>query len=362
VNGPWLVFETTQHDFGKVLDTDLVEFKFAFRNAGNEPLVFSLPLRVGTSEGVYPCSARNPGVQQGEFAPGECGFIRATLNPAGKSGEVRRRITVDTNDPVQPEQTLTYTAIVKRVFQCDPPLVDFGEVPFGQTRSRVVTITGMGADFNVTYASVSKGRYVTAKVLDQTPVTIDGDQMNQCRLELTINGRAPRGTLNAISTVRTASERVPLADFNVVAEVIGDLQVLPPKPDLGVVDANQPFTNVLTVSSRSSTPFKILKVEQRANLPAPLQFTVTPIEGANGTSCEVVIKGMSPGAAAPLTANLILTTDRPAPDDSIPVMLRGSVRPPAYAPQVARGTPSGSKPIASPGTTTHRPRKPPDED
>lgn len=342
---PQLVFDTLEHDFGRIPDTDPVEYKFRFVNRGSGVLKFFVPLQAscGCTAG-NPRSPKNPDVDQTEFGPGEEGFIKVSFAPAGKHGDVNQRVTVRTNDPQQPEQILKIHAFVRTTVAFDPPLVSFGEVRTGEVAKQIVKVTGP-AGFQVPYASTSKGRYITVKVLGTEPVTIDGEQMSQSTLELTFTGKAPRGTLNAVATVRTNNEQFPLADVQVMAEVVGDLQVLPPRVNVGIIDAGQQFTKMFRVNSRSGKPFKILDVAQRSNLAQPLEINVSPVETGNETAYQVEVKGQGPSNPSPINATLTLTTDNPS-DQTLEVMLSGAVRP-----QMARPAPTPTTNPVGPAVT-----------
>lgn len=324
---PQLVFESIEHDFGKISDQNQVSCEFKFTNQGDGVLRFNVPLKAscGCTAG-NPRSPKNPDVDQAEFAPGESGFIKVTFNPQGKHGAADQRVTVTSNDPQQPEQILKIHAFVRTTISFDPPLVGFGDVSVGEVRKQIVKVNGPAPDFKIDYASVSKGRYVTVKVLGTQPATIDGEEVSQTTLELTFNGTAPRGTLNAVTTVRTNNENFPLADLQVMAEVVGDLQVLPPRVNVGIIESGQEFSRVFKVTSRSGKPFKILNVGQRTAL-SPLAINVTPLEPGNETAYQVEVKGTGPTSATPISATLTLNTDNPT-DRTVDVMLSGAVRPP----------------------------------
>lgn len=352
-----LVFETLEHDFGRISDQKSVDFNFKFKNTGDAPLKFTSPPHpsCGCTAG-NPRSDKSPDKDQMEFAPGEEGYIKVTYNPQGKHGDVNQRVTLNTNDPQQPEQVLKIHAFVKTTVAFDPPLVSFGDVRMGQPASTTVKVNGPAPNFKVTYASCSKGRYITIKVLDTKPVNVDGEEVNQTALELTFNGNAPRGTMQAVTTIRTNNEQFPLADLQVMAEVVGDLQVLPPRVNVGIIDGGQTFVKTFRVNSRSGKPFHITNVSQKTQLPQQLEINVTPVEPGNESAYQVEVKGQGPETASPISATITLATDNPS-DKSLEVMLNGAVRPPQQ--------PMGQPPMANqpgapnqPGITTPGAGKP----
>lgn len=338
-----LVFETLEHDFGRISDQKSVDFNFKFKNTGDAALKFTAPPHpsCGCTAG-NPRSEKSPDKDQMEFAPGEEGYIKVTYNPQGKHGDVNQRVTLNTNDPQQPEQVLKIHAFVKTTVAFDPPLVSFGDVRTRETAKQFVKVNGPAPDFKVTYASCSKGRYIEVKVLDTKTANVEGEEVSQSTLELTFNGTAPRGTMQAVTTIRTNNEQFPLADLQVMAEVVGDLQVLPPRVNVGIIDGGQTFTKVFRVNSRSGKPFHITNVSQKTQLPQQLEINVTPVEPGNETAYQVEVKGQGPATASPISATITLATDNPS-DKTIDVMLNGAVRPPQPMPQA---TPQGQTPQA----------------
>lgn len=325
-----LVFEEMETDFGKIKDDAPIEHNFKFVNKGDGVLKFTLPLKAscGCTAG-NPRSPKNPNVDQADFAPGEEGFITVKYNPQGKHGDANQRVTCTTNDPQQPEQIVKFHAFVKTTIAFDPPLVSFGEVRSGgEPVKQIVKVNGPAGDFKVGYASISKGRYITVKVLDTKPATVDGEEVGQSTLELTFNGNAPRGTMQAITTIRTNLEKYPLADLQVMAEVVGDIQVLPPRVNVGLIEQGSTFKKVFRVSSRANKPFKITNVDQKTTLPSPLTINVTPAEPGSEMAYNVEVTGTGPTVSSPISATITLTTDNPS-DKTLDVMLNGAVRPPA---------------------------------
>ncbi|MFN0131350.1 MAG: DUF1573 domain-containing protein [Phycisphaerales bacterium] len=314
-------FATLEHDWGRVTDTADSHFEFKFTNKGSGTLVF-------TSQPRGSCGCTVPSLEKLEYSPGESGAIKVTFHPQGKHGDQNQRITVNTNDPTAPELTLKIHAFVRTTVAFDPPLLSFGEVPAGGTAKQVVRVNGPAPDFKINYASTSRGRYVTVKVLDTKIVNVEGEDVSQTTLELSLNGNSPRGTLAAVTTVRTNNEKYPLADLQVSAEIVGDLQILPPRVNVGIVEPEKAFTKIFRVSSRGSKPFKITGVEQRSNLPSQLEVNVTPASDGNGYQVEV--KGNSPSAAMPITATISLATDQPL-DPKLEVQVNGAVRAPMPA-------------------------------
>ena len=82
-------FEKEEHDFGTLLQGEVVSYSFHFTNTGNVPLIIS---QVTSSCG---CTVAN--YSHDPIAPGKSGVIQATYNSAGHHGFQSRFLTVMSN-------------------------------------------------------------------------------------------------------------------------------------------------------------------------------------------------------------------------------------------------------------------------
>jgi archaellum component FlaF (FlaF/FlaG flagellin family) len=90
---PRAEFNTLSWDFGNIKATESVSYDFVVKNIGKKELLIR---KVKASCG---CTATNP--DKTNLAPGESTNIKVTFNPAGKSGQQQKSVTVVTNDPFQ---------------------------------------------------------------------------------------------------------------------------------------------------------------------------------------------------------------------------------------------------------------------
>ena len=82
-------FDKEEHDFGTLLQGEVVSYSFHFTNTGNMPLIISeVGSSCGCTVGDYP---REP------IAPGKMGDIKVTYNSAGHHGFQSRFLTVMSN-------------------------------------------------------------------------------------------------------------------------------------------------------------------------------------------------------------------------------------------------------------------------
>lgn len=82
-------FDKEEHDFGTLLQGEVVSYSFHFTNTGSQPLIISeVGSSCGCTVGDYP---REP------IAPGKTGAIKVTYNSAGHNGFQSRFLTVMSN-------------------------------------------------------------------------------------------------------------------------------------------------------------------------------------------------------------------------------------------------------------------------
>ena len=326
VEGP-LKFEITDHDFGRIMDTAPVQHTFRFTNTGGSSITFA-EKKPQTSCG---CTAGEYAKQT--YAPGESGEITVTFNPAGKAGHKNtQRITVRYKDDARPdtpmpEATITINADVKTSVAINPPqIVNFGDVVQGDTGTQTVTVTGRGKDFEVTYASIARSRLFDIKLVDTKEVEVDGEKLQQSTLEVSLLSSPKKGMMQSLATFRTTDPNIPLASVQVQANVVGDLNLLPPRLATGAVEVGTPFERMIRVVSRKNKPFKIEKIDQTSNLPSPLTYEITPLGEGEGVGYQVVVKGVAPDQVGPLNATLTAVTNVPG-EEKIDIQVIGSVRP-----------------------------------
>lgn len=97
-------FDNEWHDFGTLLQGEVVTYSFHFTNTGNMPLIISsVKSSCGCTVGDYP---RQP------IEPGKSGAIKVTYDSKGHHGFQSRTLTVMTNT-LPAKTTLRIKAIVQ---------------------------------------------------------------------------------------------------------------------------------------------------------------------------------------------------------------------------------------------------------
>lgn len=98
-DAPQLKIDRYSYDFGKVKEGAKLNFTFALKNFGKELLEIR---DVKTSCG---CTVAN--LSSKKLRPGEEGRMSVELDTSDRSGKIAKTVTLYSNDPKNPEQTIT---------------------------------------------------------------------------------------------------------------------------------------------------------------------------------------------------------------------------------------------------------------
>lgn len=93
---PVITFEENMHDFGKLVDGEVVTYKFKFKNTGDSPLLIS--------DASASCGCTVPSYPRQPIASGEEGSIDVQFNSSGKVGTFDKSVTIVAN--TIPNQTI----------------------------------------------------------------------------------------------------------------------------------------------------------------------------------------------------------------------------------------------------------------
>jgi hypothetical protein len=104
--GPKLNLNTNQFDFGNVEEGKIYDTKITFSNKGND----LLEIRDVKSS----CGCTAAMLSSKKLQPGESGTIRIELDTANRLGKLTRTVTLITNDPSEPNRTITLFANIEK--------------------------------------------------------------------------------------------------------------------------------------------------------------------------------------------------------------------------------------------------------
>lgn len=316
---PKLVVEKAQHDFGRIMDTASVFVDIPFKNTGTGTL------EITDTHATCGCTVGR--LEQTTYAPGQSGILKVEFKPQGKNGPQLQRVTIRSNDPGQPETTVSITADVEPVVIVEPKLIQLGDIKKGETRTAMVKIYGRTEDFAATFGTVSADDFLTLKLLETRSVEMNGKTLRATEALITLSGSAPVGHLQQSASIRTNDPRMPAVTVQIMGEVLGDLEAGPARLQLGILQVNAPIKSELKVTSRAGTNFKIDKVEfESVNKKINLDFAVKPVDPNQPNAYTIEITGKAPDEAVPIRGEVIVKTDVKG-EEAMRIPFFGVVRP-----------------------------------
>lgn len=106
VDGPYITFEETAHDFGDIYQDDKVEHTFTFENTGTAPLIIT---NVQTT-----CGCTAPEWPKEPVLPGQTAEILVRFDSKGKFGRQNKVISVISNSVATVNQVKITTNVLPK--------------------------------------------------------------------------------------------------------------------------------------------------------------------------------------------------------------------------------------------------------
>ena len=104
INAPKISVKKDHHDFGTIVEGEVVTHKFEITNTGTAELIIS---QVRASCG---CTAAKP--DKMNLKPGEKTFVKVDFNSENRLGPQEKFVYVSSNDPINPEYKLSFTGVI----------------------------------------------------------------------------------------------------------------------------------------------------------------------------------------------------------------------------------------------------------
>ena len=207
----------------EVAEGDPVEHVFKVKNSGKAPLEIT---DVKTSCGCTAALLSKDGkaMEKGQkmvLAPGEGGEIKTTFNTKGYSGEVRKTITVFSNDPDSPQSAMNLLVTVKQEISVTPsPSVFFSGLLKDQTDQKMVEV-----------ASATDAPLKITKVESSNPMFVAEMKEVEAgkKYQITVSTKPPlsEGSVTGVVTLETNNAKKPKVELQVNAYVIAEITASP---------------------------------------------------------------------------------------------------------------------------------------
>ncbi|MFI5394142.1 MAG: DUF1573 domain-containing protein [Candidatus Binatia bacterium] len=287
-SAPKLAFEQALYDFGGVEQGTKVTHSYRFRNAGG------LDLNVDNVRASCGCAATVTSTRA--VPPGGEGAIEVVFDTADSLGYQSSTITVYSNDPAEPVNTLTLSGRVNADVAVDPPRLYVGHVIRGQTASHGARLVG-----DATAASVESRGKVIAGILSPAP---PGGASRP--LQVAVKTDAPLGKFEETIAVHTGNQRHPLLTVPITGTVDGDVAVSPAQLSFGVITPGAGTSLVLGLHNRGKQQVHIKAVHLTPAVGAAAVTTVR--DGEDYRVTVTLSEGLHPGK---ISGTLDVDTDHP---------------------------------------------------
>lgn len=228
------------YDFGQITSATAVSHRFKVCNTGEGPLTIT-----GVQAGCG-CTATNVGKNQ--LAPGECTEVEATFNPGRFRNKVTKTVTVNSDDPVNPSVTLTFSADIIDPLMAEPDFVRFDNVMVGTSPQQSVIIkAATAATFNITNLECQPPRF-RAEVDTSTQLP-----EGQKQVLVTLDNAESKENLNGTLVIHTDHPEQPRLEVRLWASVTGRVEFDPGRLFIPAV-AGSPTVKVVKVRSKVEMP------------------------------------------------------------------------------------------------------------
>jgi hypothetical protein len=242
---PTISFEATTVDLGQIVEGDHAQATFRFRNTGKEPLFL-----VGARTSCGCLTVVEP--FKTELMSCEDGNMTVEYDSTGRDGRAETKVYLLTNDPKARPAQLTVVATAQRPYAVIPPRIDFGDIRFGESRSKSVRLVRL-MDRSVLLSDLKATADYMRTDAHETEVDRGSPVSKQksYRIEVTLSENTPLGEFRGdvdLSILVAADSPFRSISIPVTANIVGDVACEPKAIFLGDTRAGDPWTRDITVT------------------------------------------------------------------------------------------------------------------
>ncbi len=244
---PDIEVPNAEHEFGEVDNEESVEAEFIIRNAGTEPLEID---KVSCSCG---CTVPRLRDEDKVIAPGKEIKVAATLSLKNRQGKVRKTCTVFSNDPEDPQRTLTFSGTAVAPIMYEPRTVNFGKVIGDDIDPKTITVRANEGTFKITEVSTT---------LDQVETALKEVEPGKVyEITATASGEFPQGSTIGNLVIKTDHPKRSKFRINIYAMGVGQYDVSPSVVTFRQTNQTESnFSPVVRVSPGQIEEFEIEEV------------------------------------------------------------------------------------------------------
>jgi len=193
--------------------------------------------------------------------PGGEGKIDVKFRTKHKSGVSTQKITVKTNDPVNPTLRLEVKALLEVYFAASPRRLYYGRSKPVEPIVESLSFTGKEVDSiqitDVKMEKAERAENIQWKVHDNR----DKDPKS-FTMDVTLDPRSMKpGRFNENIIIKTDSEKVASVKVNISGDILGPISATPPRLYFGNYETGKSMSRTVKVESSENKTFRILKAE-----------------------------------------------------------------------------------------------------
>jgi hypothetical protein len=246
-----------------------VEHTFTFRNVGGALLTVE---KVRTSCG---CTAAL--ISDKEIPPGGTGEIKTTFRTKGYQGDVKKSLTVESNDPENELVRLTMGGKVLSEVSVWPRYLNWESIEQGDPpRPRRISIW------------FPEGRGLRLeKIHSESPSVVlkeESEEENKVIYSVALAENLPTGRFTGRITVRTNSERLQEVHVPFYGFVQGNVKVVPHLISVGTIAPGENVTRTLSLKKTGDQDFSVQKVKTTTE-----EITTEIIEKKKGSRYRIKV-------------------------------------------------------------------------
>ncbi|MBK7643759.1 MAG: DUF1573 domain-containing protein [Planctomycetes bacterium] len=335
-------FGTDTHNFGKVMQGDVLNNTFSMKSSGEEDLV------IKQAKPTCGCTVAQVACEQADGTMGPYTFgnpippgrkieILATLHTQNKRGHASSRINMFTNDP-RGQVSMGLEAEVDPFFQVNPSVINFNQVSSKdqvQDKATISTTRGERIKLTAVTDSVPPGVKIQLNPLDADAegratryelVAIVGPGCSEGQLAYAV---PIHSDLPIPGADKMPNGQAPCYDTNVtiMARVTGLISYTPQFISLGLIKPGQVKATSIRVTSHDPA-FKLgeLECEVRGRDGTPWEYSKSfqtfcrPVANENAVDIEVRLNGMPETLNGSFAGELLIKVKHPdKPELKLPI-------------------------------------------
>ena len=225
---PVIFFENSDFNFGQIYKGQKVEHIYKFENRGNDTLNIK---KVKPSCGCTAVILTNKTIP-----PGETGEIKTTFSSGTYRGNIKKSITVSSNDPNNLNHRLTISGQIIEDISIKPVNINFGSISLDKGTDKAVTVTIKSQtepDFKISKITPSKP-FIDASIVEEK----DGEYI----INVSLKDYRKIGRFSGKIHLETNSTKQQKTIIPFFGEIEGDVTAYPKRIYYGIVTEGKELT------------------------------------------------------------------------------------------------------------------------